>query len=139
MTKPRHGKLRCSRDKNWVFCPGYLLDITQGIPLPDLSANCQHLIDTGQLFQGHCKFLCIYNARAQIQLRDCVLQHVSAHGLSSLVAPSSLRAHSKMSDSDKEIWNAAYCEKYNGLAELPTWEVLSESHFKQLSKGVKAL
>jgi hypothetical protein len=44
-----------------------------------------------------------------------------------------------MSDSDKETWNAAYCEEYDGLAELPTWEVLSESQFKQLSKGVKAL
>jgi len=139
MTKPRHGKLRCTTGKNWVFCPGNLLDTNQGIPLPDLSATCQHLLDTGQLFRGHCKFRRVYNTHAQIQLRDCVLRHVSAHGLSSLVAPSSLRAHSKMSDSDKVIWNTAYCEEYDGLAELPTWEVLSESQFKQLSKGVKAL
>jgi len=68
MTKPRHGKLKRSTDKNWVFCPGNLLDITQGISLPDLSANCQHLIDTGQFFQGHCKFRRVYNACAQIQL-----------------------------------------------------------------------
>jgi hypothetical protein len=50
-----------------------MVEITQGIPLPDLSATIQHLLDTGQLFRGHCKFRHVYNARAQIQLRDCVL------------------------------------------------------------------
>jgi hypothetical protein len=50
MSKPRHGKLYVNTDQNWVFCPGNSSDTAQGIPLPDLQANCQHLLDTGQLF-----------------------------------------------------------------------------------------
>ncbi len=139
MSKPRHGKLRVSSDNIWIFCPGNQTDLSQGISLPDLSADCQYLLDTGQLFRGHCKFSRVYNARAQIQLKDSILRHVSAHGLASLVAPTSLRMHSKLSSTDKQIWDDAYNEEYDGLSDLPTWEVLSESQFKQLSNGVKAL
>jgi len=81
MSKPRHGKLRLSTDNIWVFCPGNQSDLSHGIPLPNLSADCQHLLDTGQFFRGHCKFRHVYNARAQLQLKDCILRHVSAHGL----------------------------------------------------------
>jgi hypothetical protein len=103
MIEPRHGKLRQDSSQNWIFCPGNLVDITQGIPLLDLPANFQTLSDTGQLFRGHCKFRCVYNARAQVQLRNCVLRHVSAHGLTSLVAPSSLKNHAKLNESDRSI------------------------------------
>ena len=44
-----------------------------------------------------------------------------------------------MSSSDKAIWDKAYLEECDGLSSLPTWEVLTESEFKILSKGVKAL
>jgi len=44
-----------------------------------------------------------------------------------------------MSSTYKEIWDAAYCEEYDGLSSLPTWEVLSESELQTLSKGIKAL
>ena len=40
---------------------------------------------------------------------------------------------------DKVIWDNAYNEEYDGLASIPTWEVLSESQFKLLSKGAKPL
>jgi hypothetical protein len=138
MTKPRHGKLFLSND-SWVFCPGTSTDLSQGIPLPDLSATCQTLLDTGQLFRGHAKFRRVYNARAQVQLRHSVLRHVSAHGLLSLVAPSSLKSHLSMHPNDKEIWDDAYCEEFDGLSLLPTWEVLSEQQYRQLYKNVKAL
>ncbi len=62
-----------------------------------------------------------------------------AHGLTSLVAPSSLKSLLSMSSNDQRIWEDAYSEEYDGLASLPTWEVLTEHQFKQLSKGVKAL
>ena len=81
----------------------------------------------------------MYNARTQFQLRDCVLRHVSAHGLTSLVAPSSLKTHSSLNSTDKSIWDEAYFEEYDGLSSLPTWEVLTEQQFKVFSKGVKAL
>jgi len=44
-----------------------------------------------------------------------------------------------MSSNDQRIWGDAYSEEYDGLASLPTWEVLTEKQFKQLSKGTKAL
>ena len=44
-----------------------------------------------------------------------------------------------MSSTDKAIWDEAYCEEYDGLSSIPTWEVLSEDQFKLLSKGRKAL
>jgi len=44
-----------------------------------------------------------------------------------------------MDPSDKLIWDAAYDEEYDGLVSLPTWEVISEAQFRQLSKGKKAL
>jgi hypothetical protein len=56
MTKPRHGKLQLYDSNTWVFCPGINTPIDQGISLPDLPANCQRLLDTGQLFRGHAKF-----------------------------------------------------------------------------------
>jgi hypothetical protein len=66
-----------------------------GIILHNFEANCQELIDTGQLFKGHAKFHNIYATWSQISLQDTVLRHVSAHGLQSLLAPSSLKHHAK--------------------------------------------
>jgi hypothetical protein len=40
---------------------------------------------------------------------------------------------------DKLIWDEAYNEEYDGLASIPTWEVISKSQFKLLSKGAKPL
>ena len=139
MQKPKHGKLYQNTTLEWVFCPGNSKDVNNGVVLPDLSASIQQLLDSGQIFKGHAKFKRVYSARAQLQLHDCVLRHVSAHGLSSLVAPSSLKSHSKLTLSDKAIWDDAYFEEYDGLSSLPTWEVLSEAQYKLLYKDIKCL
>jgi hypothetical protein len=139
MSKPSHGKLQLDTDNNWVFCPGNTTDLSQGIKLFDLSSSFQTLLDTGQIFCGHAEFHRVYNARAQIQLQDCVLRHVSAHGLTSLVAPSYLKAHVTMASMDKTIWDSAYDEEFDGLSSLLTWEILSKSQFKQLNKNIKPL
>jgi len=55
------------------------------------------------------------------------------------LAPTSLKAHSKLSPSDQEIWNDAYAEEYDGLASIPTWEIITEEQFKLLNKGRKVL
>ncbi len=128
MSKPRHGSLKFHSD-NWYFFPG---KSSEGILLPDLQANCQHLLDSGQLFRGHTKFKNVYNTRSQLGLRDCVLRHVSAHGLKSLLAPNSLKHHRSLDPADKQVWDAAYDEEYDGLASLPTWEVITEAQYKQL-------
>jgi hypothetical protein len=98
MSQPRHGKLQLLDNNIWHFFPG---KSKEGIMLQDLSANCRDLLDTGQLFKGHAKFNNVYNARSQYSLRDCVLQHVSAHGLQSWLAPLSLKSRDKMSSNDK--------------------------------------
>jgi hypothetical protein len=139
MSRPRQGKLRLDSTDNWIFTPGNTIDLAQGIPLKDLSSNAQNLIETGQLFKGHTKFRRVYTARNQAQLRESVLRHVSAHGLTSLIPPATLSSHHKLSENDKNIWVAAYSEEYDGLSDLPTWEILTEDQFKQLSKGTKAL
>jgi hypothetical protein len=139
MSKPGHGKLQLSSTNQWVFSPGNSADLDQGILLPDLTANCQHLLDTGQLFHGHSKFRRVYNARAQIQLRNSVLHHVSAYGLTSLVAPSSLKAHASLNTNDKDIWDGAYSEEFDGLSSLPTWEIIPEDKYCQIYKHIKIL
>jgi len=137
MPKPRHGKLQQSSDNCWHFFPGK--GISDSIPLRDLEANCQTLLDSGQLFRGHTKFRNVYDTRNQVSLQQCVLRHVSAHGLHSLIAPASLKHHSKMTPSDKAVWDAAYDEEYDGLTALPSWEVVTEDQYYKLSKGKKAL
>ena len=119
MTKPHHGKLYLDTTNQWVFCPGNSKDISTGIQLPDLSSTIQTLLDTGQIFRGHTKFKRVYNTRHQVQLRDSILRHVSAHGLTSLLAPTSLKARSLMSSSDKVIWDEAYLEECDSLSSLP--------------------
>jgi len=137
MPKPRHGKLQQSSDNCWHFFPGK--GTSNSIPLDDLEANCQTLLDSGQLFRGHTKFRNVYDTRNQVSLQQCVLRHVSAHGLHSLIAPASLKHHSKMTPSDKAVWDAAYDEEYDGLTALPSWEVVTEDQYYKLSKGKKAL
>jgi len=138
MSKPRHGQLYLN-DGQWYFCFGNSKDFEKGVQLLDFSNQHQSLLDTGQLFWGHTKFSRVYQARHQAQLHNYILQHVSAHGLDSLIAPTSLKHHSTMTTNDKNIWDAAYNEEYDGLAGIPTWEVITEQQFKQLSKGVKPL
>jgi hypothetical protein len=58
--------------------------------------NAQDLVDKGQLFHGHAKFQRVFATHGQVQLQDCILRHFSAHGLTSLVVPSSLKSHSTM-------------------------------------------
>jgi hypothetical protein len=125
---PENGSLVSSIDYNFNFIPPMGLIFTINIRLvPDLLPNCQRLIDTDQLFRGHAKFKTVYDSRNQVSVRNCVLCHISAHGLKSLVAPTLLKAHHNLDVSDRVIWNAAYNEEYDGLTALPTWEVIMES------------
>ncbi len=139
MPKPRHGCLYENSDGQWLFCPGYQFVLSKAINLPDLSANCQNLLDTGQLFKGHTKFHCVYQARHQVSLKDSVLRHISAHGLQSFIAPKSLKQHQSMSSTDKSIWDQAYDDEYDGLTSILTWDIISEQQFRTLSKGIKPL
>lgn len=111
MPKPQHGTLQVDNEDVWTFYPG---KSKEGIMLVDLVANCQDVLDTGQLFCGHAKFHNVYITRNQLSLKDFVLCHVSAHGLKSLIAPTSLKAQTYMTPGDQLIWNDACNEEYDG-------------------------
>jgi hypothetical protein len=132
-------KLHCADDGLWFFSPGVSTDVRKRFFLLNFEANCHTLLDSTQLFRGYSKFQRVYQACNQVQLHSYVLRHVSAHGLTSLIAPTSLKNHLCLNDTDKKIWNDAYHEEYDGLTLLPTWEVITEDQFCQLSKGVKPL
>jgi hypothetical protein len=136
MSKPRHSTLQLDHNNDWYFYAG---KSTVGTLLPDLSANLQTLLDTGQLFRGHTMFKTVYDTCTQLGLHDCVLRHVSVHGLTSLIAPPSLQAHRTMNSNDRRIWDATYNEEYDSLETLPTWENVSEAEFRQFSKSQQAL
>ncbi len=51
----------------------------------------------------------------------------------------SLKHHNKLEPTDKHIWDAAYNEEFDSLVSLPSWEIITETQFRQLSKGLKAL
>jgi hypothetical protein len=138
MSKPRRGTLQLLSNNTWSFVPGKG-DTMTSISLHDLPANCQVLLDTGQLFCGHAKFKKVHDTRNQLSLRKCVLRHVSAHGLKSLVPPSSLKAHQKLNSGDKQIWDSAYDEELDGLTSLPSWEIMTEDQYLKLNQGHKAL
>jgi len=127
MPKPRHGTIQQTQDGTRSFHTGK--SSTDGITLSDLEANCQELLDTGQLFNGHAKFKNVYDARSQVSLRECVLRHVA----------SSLKHHSKLHVTDKEIRDNAYNKEYDGLNVLPSWEIVTEAEHHRLRKGQKAL
>jgi len=139
MAQPKHGTLHYTpNDCTWTFFPGKQV-VTNGILLPDLTANCRELLDTGQLFRGHTKFKNVYNARNQVVLQDCVLRHILAYGFKSLIPPTSPKQHSKLDPNDKAVWDSTYDKEYDGLSSLPTWEVVSEETYHKMSKGAKAL
>ena len=76
-------------------------------------------MDKGQLFKDHTKFKNVSEARNQVNLNYCVLQHFFANGLKSLVGLTSL----KMDIQDNTIWDDAYDEEYNGLVSLTNYLV----------------
>lgn len=125
MAKPCHGKLNLQPDNTWPFCTGKTFDHSKSIPISGLENNWHNYMESGQLFKGHTKFTKVYQARAQVQLKDCVLRHVPAHGLESVFPPSSSNNHSKLSINNRIIWDAAYDEEFVGLSSFSTWEIVT--------------
>ena len=62
---------------------------------------------------------------------------VSAKTLDVKKAPPLLQHH-KLSQHDRNIWDAAYMAEYRGLQNIETWELIDEKEYqklKYLSKG----
>jgi hypothetical protein len=56
---------------------------------------------------------------------------VSAKNLHLLQAPTLLKHH-KLHPEDKATWDEVYKQEYEGLADIDTWEVISESEYKDM-------
>lgn len=101
------------------------------------------MIHNKKIFQGwkkansvinaHCS-QCLSNVAASIIVAR---RHVSEKDLTEMKAPTSLLQHTKMNDNDKQIWDQSYFEKYNGLEQIDTWEVITEAEYQDLKLLVK--
>ena len=113
MDQPKHGQLIQTRDK-WLFRSGKVSS-TKFIELLDFHAVARDMIKHFTLFQGNRKFKDVLHLRSIIHLKSAVANYVSVKGLTSLIAPSSVQAYSKMSEMYRKIWNKAYLEELHGL------------------------
>ena len=96
------------------------------------------ILEKFQLYEGHKRFNTIREDHDTLKLHQAVARHVSATGLDNLSLPT-LSKHSKMSDNDKDIWNAAYREKYTGLHEQQkAWSYIMEEEYQILLKTFNA-
>ena len=63
-------------------------------------------------------------------------KHVSVAGLKNLDAPTLVQMHNIKHIHDKEQWNKAYDEEYNGLADLPAWTYITEAEYQEIKPTV---
>ena len=63
-------------------------------------------------------------------------KHVSAAGLKNLDVPTLVQMHNIKHIYDKEQWNKAYDEEYNGLADLPAWTHITEAEYQEIKPTV---
>eukprot|EP00957_Ditylum_brightwellii_P046969 3565243-Ditylum_brightwellii.AAC.1 len=59
--------------------------------------------------------------------------HISAQDLSSLTAPTLLQ-HIKLSRQDNKIWDRSYKAECQGLEQLNTWKIISDTEYEAIRK-----
>ena len=65
------------------------------------------------------------------------LRKISARTLQSHHPPLNLKAHSRLSPNDREIWDSAYLEEYLGLNNTThTWDYISEDEYQTLKSEI---
>ena len=136
MSKPKHGYL-IHNNSFWQFRPGNKLS-NPPLDLPNLEQDIHSLTNTFQIFRGHQNFHRVTQTRSSFNLGIAAAKHVSAMQLTSHDVPTLLN-HNKLNKMDKEIWDRAYAEEYNGLKNLPAWTHLTEQEYKSMQHKYKAL
>jgi deoxyuridine 5'-triphosphate nucleotidohydrolase len=137
MTKPKQGKLwQNQNDKTWSFTIGRKDGTHEPIPLPNFATLVDSMIANKKLFKGwvqSARAITARRARATSNLVAHLIinKKVSAKDLHLLQAPTLLKHH-RLHPQDKITWDAAYKEEYEGLADIDTWEVISESEYKDM-------
>ena len=134
MTGPKQGRLMCDKDE-WTFIPGRSTasSVNKAIALPEFLDLAQSMVTNKRLFQGWRTRATVLTARFARATSNIMARHVSAKDLKVMEAPSLLRHH-QLHPEDRETWDAAYSEEYNGLMALNTWEVITEPEYRRLIK-----
>ena len=77
-------------------------------------------------------------ATSNILANLLISRKVSAANLSLLEAPTLLKHH-KLPPKDKETWDQAYKDEYDGLVGIDTWETITEEEYQQMKSSYKGL
>ena len=133
MKKPKQGFLSQDNDQ-WTFVAGRT---RKGgtIELPNFPLLVDSLITNKKLFKGWINSTQATAAR-HVRMTSNVIAHqiiarkVSARNLHKLEAPTLLN-HCKLHPEDKETWDQSYAQEYNGLVDIDTWELISETDYQQ--------
>jgi len=137
MNRSQRGKLLLE-NKTWYFRPGYK-DTNTKLELKDFDNQKHRHINEGSLYKGHISIQQVLLNKSSKTLFTIIANHVSAKGLQSHDVPTLLK-HKKMSSkNDKEIWDAAYAEKFYGLKDLPAWTTLTEEEYQEKKNEYKAI
>ncbi len=138
MSKPKQGYLCRSEDRReWSFQePGRKADRSSDndttIPLAKFEEElAQSLISNRKLFKGWKNSKSVITACLLRAKSNIIARHVSAKGLQIMATPS-LHKHHELPPGNKNIWDLSYMEKYNGLQNLDTWEIITEAEYKRL-------
>jgi hypothetical protein len=137
MNKPKQGKLyQNSQDKSWSFTPGQKDGTHDPIPLPNFPTLVDSLIANKKLFKGwiqSARAITTHRVQATSNLiaNLIVNRKVSTCNLHLLQAPTLLKHH-RLHLQDKATWDEAYKQEYESLADINTWEVISESEYNDI-------
>ena len=120
-------------EKGWFFKPGRKIESHHPLKkLPNFEDTVNQMVTTRQLQKGFHAHKVMVQQQQLYSSRNIVAFHISAKNLLIPTAPSSLKNHSKLPESDKITWNQAYSEEYNGLQELEVFDYISEAEYQKL-------
>ena len=101
------------------------------VPIPEIMTS----ITNRDIVKGHIPFAHLNLIRQTQGLHEAVAHHVSAANLQNLDPPALIN-HSCLSSSDKEIWDQAYNEEFDGLQKNPTWLTLTQAEFNNIKHKI---
>ena len=138
MSHPKQGHLNYDKGtESWSFTPGRHNN-KPPIPLPNFKVLAHSMVTNKKLFQGWKSRKSVLSARVLRAASNViaynwklVARHISAKTLDNLQAPTLVR-HRLLTPNDKKLWDAAYDEEYDGLQNLPAWDIISEAEYKRL-------
>ena len=131
MAKPKQGYLQYTNN-SWTFIPGRNKN-HEPIPLPQFETLADSMVNNKKLFKGWVQTARAISARRTKVTANClahliIARKVSAKDLHKMEAPTLLKHH-KLHPEDKNTWDEAYRQEYQGLVDIDTWEVISEEKY----------